>query len=132
MKLVINKCYGGFGLSSDAILKLINFDCRSIKIQTESSYTSENLIDKKNHEEIGSGFTKGRFENVLYKDGLVYRYNDESRADPILIQVVEIMGKEANGSNAKLSIVEIPDDIEYTIEEYDGIEWVAEAHKTWG
>jgi len=30
-----------------------------------------------------------------------------------------------------LAIVEIPDDVEYTIEEYDGNEHVAEAHRTW-
>lgn len=31
-----------------------------------------------------------------------------------------------------ISIVEIPGDIEWTIEEYDGIEWVEEKHRTWG
>jgi len=28
-------------------------------------------------------------------------------------------------------VVEIPDDIEFVIEEYDGIEWVAEKHRVW-
>jgi hypothetical protein len=30
-----------------------------------------------------------------------------------------------------LEIVEIPDDVEYTIEEYDGLEHIAEKHRTW-
>jgi hypothetical protein len=30
-----------------------------------------------------------------------------------------------------LTIVDIPDDIEWQIEEYDGMEWVAEVHRIW-
>ena len=29
------------------------------------------------------------------------------------------------------TFVSIPDDVEWQIEEYDGMEWVAEAHRTW-
>jgi hypothetical protein len=28
-------------------------------------------------------------------------------------------------------VVTIPDDVAWTIEEYDGNEWVAEVHRTW-
>ena len=31
-----------------------------------------------------------------------------------------------------LKIIEIPDDVDWIIEEYDGNEWVAEKHRTWG
>ena len=48
------------------------------------------------------------------------------------IQVVEELGEEANTPASKLKIVEIPDDVEWEIEEYDGIEWVAEKHRVWG
>jgi hypothetical protein len=30
-----------------------------------------------------------------------------------------------------LAIVEIPDDVQWIIEENDGMEWVAEKHRTW-
>lgn len=63
------------------------------------------------------------------------RYNgfcrDIPRNDPLLIQVVEELGPKANGACAKLEIVEVPDDVEWEIEEYDGSEHVAEAHRTW-
>lgn len=88
-KIVINKCYGGFGLSKDA------YEFLGIKWD-------------------GFGFD---FEN--------------DRENPKLIECVEKLKEKANGNYAKLKIVEIPDDIEYTIEEYDGIEWVAEKHRTW-
>jgi len=59
-------------------------------------------------------------------------YDDEIlRNDPILIKVVEELGNEANGSCANLHIVEIPDDVQWIIKEYDGAEWIAEEHKTW-
>jgi hypothetical protein len=53
------------------------------------------------------------------------------RNNPKLVQVVEELGALANGSCAKLKIVEIPDDVEWEIEEYDGSEWVGEKHRTW-
>jgi hypothetical protein len=48
-----------------------------------------------------------------------------------LVQIVEELGEKANGFAAELKVVEIPEDVEYTVEEYDGIEWVAEVHRTW-
>ena len=42
------------------------------------------------------------------------------------------MGEESHGRFSKLRIVEIPDDIDFEIEEYDGMETVSERHQTWG
>ena len=60
----------------------------------------------------------------------VYAY-ELDRTDPILIQVVETLGAEADGRFAKLRIIEIPDDIEWEITEYDGSESVEEVHRKW-
>jgi hypothetical protein len=49
-----------------------------------------------------------------------------------LVQVVERMGKKANGSHAELKVIEIPDDVDWVIEEYDGCEWISEKHRVWG
>ncbi len=54
-----------------------------------------------------------------------------SRNDPLLIEIVERLGKAANGEFAELKIVEIPDGVDWEIEEYDGNEWVSEVHRTW-
>ena len=54
-----------------------------------------------------------------------------SRTDSALIRTVEELGEESWGRNSRLKIVDIPDDILWEIEEYDGIERVVEAHRTW-
>lgn len=93
-RIVINKCFGGFGLSKKAI------DLYKTKTEMEDDFN-------------------------LYA-------HDIERDDPILIEVIEELGEEANGACAELKIVEIPDDVKWEIEEYDGIEWVSEVHRTWG
>jgi len=90
MKIVINACYGGFGLSKEA-LALFN-------------------------ERAGTVITHER---------------DIERNNPILVEIVEQLGEAADGEFAELKVVEIPDDVQWQIEEYDGNEWVAEKHRTW-
>ena len=53
------------------------------------------------------------------------------RDDSVLVSIVETLGERANNSYSRLSVVEIPDDVAWQIEEYDGCEWVAEVHRTW-
>ena len=60
-----------------------------------------------------------------------FYYRDIPRDDAVLILVVEELGDAANGVCADLKIVEIPDDVEWQIDEYDGNEWIAESHRTW-
>ena len=77
-----------------------------------------------------------------YPDGYVrepvIRENFESflryipRNDPDLVKVVELLGEECNTRFSNLIVIEIPDDVEWVIEEYDGNEWVSEKHRTWG
>lgn len=57
--------------------------------------------------------------------------SDLSRDDPKLVDCVEQLGDAASGKMASLRVVEIPDDVEYPIKDYDGIEWIAEIHRTW-
>jgi hypothetical protein len=58
-------------------------------------------------------------------------YPEIERDDPRLVECVEKFGLEANGDFAELAVVEIPDNVTWCIEEYDGSEWVAEQHRTW-
>ena len=90
MKIVINACFGGFGLSKEA------------------------------YEFIG-----------IKWDG--YGHGAEiKRDDPLLIKCVETLGGDADGCHADLKVVEIPDDVEWEITEYDGYETIEEVHRKWG
>jgi len=111
MKIVVNRCYGGFGLSDEAFEKYLE-------------YKDINYV-KKEGERILGGI------NYYNTDGEILSYYDIPRDDPILVKVVEEFEEKVNDSFADLEIVEIPDDIEWEIEEYDGNEWVSEKHRTW-
>ena len=146
MKIVINNCWGGFGLSPKAIqeyLKLIGKECYFYK---QVEYKHEKGKDKyikqtaeENSKELfpGTVSTKdlgdewdGDWNKI--KDHYFY-YGDLERTDENMIKVIEMLGeKEASGSMSSLIIVEIPDGVDYYIHDYDGMESVNETHRTWG
>lgn len=46
---------------------------------------------------------------------------------PFVLELEE----ESGGTFSNLLVVEVPDDVDWVISEYDGIEWVSEKHRTW-
>jgi hypothetical protein len=75
---------------------------------------------------LGKTFTKWPEAKGVY-----FYSRDIERTDPDLIVVVKKLKNKANGDCAELKVVEIPDDIDYVIEDYDGIETVEEKHRSW-
>jgi len=114
MKIVINKKYGGFGLSEEAVLlygdkKGLNIIAKEDKkVKTITHYFL-------NEEKEENGFGEWEIE----------------RTDPVLVEVVEQLGDLANGHYCKLKVVEVPDDVKWYIHDYDGIESVYEKHRIW-
>ena len=86
---------------------------------------------KENEEFYAMSMEERQAHNQKYSDQTFGVYEDISRDDPVLIEVIEELGDAANGDCAELAIVEIPDDVEWEISEYDGREHVAEKHRTW-
>ena len=144
MKIVINADHGGFGLSDEAVIRYNELLGRKVwcikheifNYTTYSLVPPEQRIDKGN-EPHGAPrtwheMTKDEKDayNKAYRNTTFYD-RDIARNDPLLIQVVEEMGEKANDRYSDLHIVEIPDDVEWQIEEYDGNEWIAEKHRTW-
>lgn len=117
MKVVINRCYGGFSLSNAAVLWL-----------RERGY--QPAIDEPMF--VGESWSNGELvtedHERMFKDGHMHSV---SRTDDLVIECVEVLGKDAWGKHAELEIVEIPDDISWDIGYYDGKEWVEEQHGTW-
>jgi hypothetical protein len=117
MKVAINRCFGGFGLSEKAFELLlakkgVPFEKRDSGYSTGSTY-----------------YVAGHLGHV---DHLLSEYTYyQNRSDSDLIAVIEQLGEEANGWSADLAVVDIPEDVKWYIDEYDGIEHVAEIHRTW-
>jgi hypothetical protein len=113
MKIVINSDYGGFSLSDQAVLA---YGQKKGLNLVKDENTSWNI-------------------SIFYKDSVAkenyFEDRDIPRNDPALVEVVEVLGEAANGFAANLKIVEIPEDVEWCVEENDGREWVSEKHRTW-
>jgi hypothetical protein len=92
MKVVINNCHGGFGLTDSALDEYKN---------------RKNITDP------------------------AFYYYDIPRECPVLVALVEEYGASINGAFSALKVVEIPDGVNWYIEEYDGLEHISERHRTW-
>ena len=133
MKVAINVCYGGFDLSHAAIM-------RYAELKGITLYAYTNKPDNyKEYKEFEAGdnefcihYTTEPMVDGDFVDKSYFSTYDLKRTDEHVIQVIEELGEKANGNHANIEIIEIPDDLDYTIEEYDGIEHIAEAHQTWG
>jgi hypothetical protein len=112
MKVVICTCHGGFGLSREALHRLRELGNRAALEETDVGEKWPGS-DKARDDEYNSFLRK------------------IARNDEQLVQVVEEMGSAANGPSAILKIIDVPDGTDWQIEEYDGMERVAEKHQTW-
>ena len=77
---------------------------------------------------------KTKFGITLYTNADTnedFESRDIERNDPVLVKVVEELGSKSFGFAANLKIVEIPDDVNWEVVQYDGLEHIAEKHRTW-
>lgn len=131
MKVVINKCFGGFGLSDAALKELYKRGSKIIEAHEPKEYYGGREGWEKDFERDKK---QTSFMQLVVVDNKIItrKWGDEHRTDKDLIAIVEKMGTKANGRHAELKVVEIPDDIEWEIGEYDGTEWIDEKHRSWG
>jgi len=115
-KVIINECYGGFSLSNEAMEMYLT---RKGKVPFYYSdrfgirtYASKPYVNDTSFDEYYSAW-------------------DIDRDDSDLIFVIEALGASASGHAAKLKIVHIPDDADWEIHDYDGMESVREKSRSW-
>ena len=146
MKVIINAKHGGFGLSDAAYERLaqLGVPVRRHKDEQRDPVTNLYVDEPDNEGEIifdreltpeGTDSFNDIYHKYKGKSRMQQRYWDtwtsSKRDHPLILKVVEEMGAAANAYCADLKIVEIPDGVEWQIDEYDGLEWVAEKHRTW-
>lgn len=134
MKVVINACFGGFNLSRPAERMLVAMECPHMKRHEPKEYFGSKDWEemfRKDQERSETGIM-GR---SLVVDGKIitneHRHDDKSRSCPALAAVIETMGADANGPCAKLEVIEIPDGVDFVVDEYDGNESIHEKHRSW-
>jgi hypothetical protein len=113
--IVINRCHGGFGLSWDAQIAYLD--------RAGITYTLIDRVSRDDTERFG--------QEIKLSNGDAWYDKMIARDDPILVVLVREMGEAVNSEFANLRVVKIPGDVEWDIDEYDGLEWVAEKHRTW-
>ena len=160
MKIVINKCYGGFGLSYEAIdwlwkngVKEVGFDAIEYyggpKMKKNKDKVKEvcDRLDKripKWREDLERDLAAWRNRKIsqpgsnyvrsqFSDDGkyVLYAGRELPRDHPKLIECIEKFKEKANGEYAKLAVVEVPDGADWEIDEYDGVESIHEKHRSW-
>jgi len=137
-KIATNRRHGGFSLSEKAMERYA--EIKGLNLYPDKSrygitvYWTVPESDRTgiipDNEFFEASQNERKKSNERQRELTICNRNFE-RNDPILIQVIEELGEAANGRCAALEITEIPDGVEWQIEEYDGFEHVAEKHRTW-
>lgn len=103
-KVVINDSYGCFGLSTKAIEYMI----------------SKGLEEK--YYKVNKDYDQNKKENEFNPKYFFETY-DIPRHHPLLVEAVEVLGKEANGMCASLKVQDVCGNL-YRITEFDGAETI--------
>ena len=101
-KIVINRCFGGFGLSGRAQHRYLELE----------------------------GRPPGEYD-AQYDTYSNWEPWDVHRDDYNLVKVVEELGEQSWGYGSELKVVEVPDGVEWYVQDYDGMEQVHETHRSW-
>lgn len=138
MKIVINKCYGGFGLSEKAYEYMIKLGIPVKKYIKEKRGKDGLVITERKNKGIvifDRFLSKGEEDFNEAHISLFGRYWDtwtrENRTNEILVKTVEKLGAKASNSFANLVVIEIPNKVKWEINNYDGFETVHEKHRSW-
>jgi hypothetical protein len=129
-RVVFNNCYGGFSLSKEACQRYWDIKGQQVWIEQDTQFKSSDmftvwLVPPGERPKQKDFYSMSMDERVAYNEAYskqTWYYMHVSRHDPVLVQVVEELGKKANGDHANLQI-EIVEGL-YRIDEYDGNETV--------
>ena len=139
MKIAINKCYGGFSLSDKAIEMIMKrkglnyYRYKQTKFHHSDGVDEYTRIDDNDPSPFIHYSTTDlgeKIEEIPNKN--YWYYGNLERTDKDLVSVIEELGNKASGEYGSVKVIEIPDDVDWEIDDYDGIETIHEKHRVWG
>jgi len=139
MEIVINNCFGGFSLSIEGEKEYAKMKGFELFFYEQTGYKHLEGEDEYKKVVADGGLLTYSIKKDLgdtvkelpKEDSLWFTDREIDRNDSDLIKMVKEDSKKYSGRCASLKIVEIPDDAEWQIEEYDGSEHIAEKHRIW-
>ena len=138
MKVVVNRCFGGFGLSGKAIKRYLELTGRECYFYEQTKYSYKDGKDEYSiiNKDNGGMFVSCSIEYLGDKidkipEKYYFYYGNIERNDENLVKVVEELGEKADGSCASLDVVTIPDGVLWEIDHYDGQESIHEVPRSW-
>ena len=144
MKVVLNRSYGGFGLSPEAIKLYAKYANINVYFYEQVKYLRRDQYDEWRKVPDDVELDKsGSYIITLHDLGYSFRNipadlypfidNDIDRTDENLIRVVEELGSKSFGKYAHLEIFDLPNEafVDTHIESEDGIETIHKNHEYW-
>ena len=151
-KVILNKNYNGFNVSDEAhelyakkkgfklykykqiLIDLVDMiSLKKIRIKKVKGTPNEELNEVEGIFTLY--FTKNFGDEAIISNENFNLYRlyltEQYREDPVLIEVVEELGKKASGRFSNLTVVEIPDDLDYVIDRDSGMETLHQKVQEW-
>lgn len=132
-KVILNKCYGGSRPSYAAYMYYAQKKGWDIFAYTMDGFHSYRRAEKPSDLRFATFTIKDYGDNPKsfdWENDVLYLGGD-FREDPVLIEVVEALGKAASSELSRLVVVEIPADLDYVIDDYDGVETLHQRVEEW-
>jgi hypothetical protein len=91
---------------------------------THFRFSDAALEELKNLGQTGINKSKGKWFVAVF-------HPDDWRTNKRAISVVEKLGAAASGKQSMLKVIEVPDGVDYYIDNNNGVETIHEYHRVW-
>jgi hypothetical protein len=116
--VAVNKDYGGFSISKEVVDIMKS---KGVPVDFSEQDEKDNKF-----------FPVEEYGYHVYNENFGIESEDYNacRTFPPLIEAIR-EAKNPNGKMSDIAIIEIPDDVDWYIDEFDGYEIIREKHRTW-